>query len=62
LYGCETESFTLRKEHRLKESENGAMKRILGTKREEQRGWRKLQNEELHILYPSLNIMIIILM
>jgi hypothetical protein len=27
LYGCEIESLTLRKEHRLKVSENGAMKR-----------------------------------
>jgi hypothetical protein len=36
------------------------MKRISGTEREEQTGgWRKLHNEELHILYSSPNITMI---
>jgi len=29
---------------------------ILGPKREEDRSWRKLHNDELHNLYSSLNI------
>jgi hypothetical protein len=34
LYGCETWSLTLREEHRLREAENKAMKRVFGPKRE----------------------------
>jgi hypothetical protein len=50
LYGCETWSLTLREEHRLR--------RIFIPKRDEVTGdWRKLQNEELHNLYSSPNIM-----
>jgi hypothetical protein len=47
LYGCETWSLTLRKEHRLRVSENRVL-RILGPKREEDGSWRKLHNDELH--------------
>jgi hypothetical protein len=37
--------------------ENRVLRRIFGPKRDEVTGeWRKLQNEELHILYYSLNI------
>jgi hypothetical protein len=33
------------------------IRRIIGPKRDEVTGeWRKLRNEELHILYPSPNI------
>jgi hypothetical protein len=52
LYGCETWSLALRKEHRLREFENRLLRRIFGPKRDEViGGWRKLYNEELHDLY-----------
>jgi hypothetical protein len=57
LYGCETWSLTLREENRLRVFENRVLGRIFGPKRDEVTGeWRKLHNEELHILYSSLNI------
>jgi hypothetical protein len=47
----------LRKEHRLRVFENRHSRRIFGLKGVEvRREWRKLHNEELHILYPSPNI------
>jgi hypothetical protein len=34
-----------------------ALRRVFGPKRDEMTGsWRKLHNEELHNLYPSLSI------
>jgi hypothetical protein len=57
LYGWETWSLTLREEHRLRVFENGVLRRIFGPKGDEVTGkWRKLHNEELHILYSSPNI------
>jgi hypothetical protein len=57
LYGCETWSLTLREENRLSVFENRVLRRIFGPKRDEVTGeWRKLQSEELHILYSSPNI------
>jgi hypothetical protein len=54
LYECETWSLTLREEHRLKVFENKILRRIFGPKMDEVTGeWRKLHNEELHILYSS---------
>jgi hypothetical protein len=45
LYGCETQSFTWREEHRLKVYEEGIQRRAFEPKREEvTRGWRKLHN------------------
>jgi hypothetical protein len=35
LYGCETWSFTLREEHRLRVFENRVLRRIFGPKRDE---------------------------
>jgi hypothetical protein len=56
LYGCETWSFTLREEHRLRVFENRVLRRIFGPKREAERSWRKLHNDEIHSLYSSPNI------
>jgi len=45
LYGCETWSLTLRKEHRFNVFENSVLRRIFGPKRDEVTGeWRKLHN------------------
>jgi hypothetical protein len=60
LYGCKTWSLTLREEHRLRIFENRVLKRIFGPKREEDGSWRKLQNDELHNLYSSPNIVRVI--
>jgi hypothetical protein len=57
LYGYETWSPILRKEHRLRVLENRVLRRIFVPKRDEVIGdWRKLHNEELHILYSCPNI------
>jgi hypothetical protein len=61
LYGCETWSLTLRKEHRLRMFENRLLRRIFGPKRDEvTEEWRKLRNEELRDLYTSPSILRII--
>jgi len=52
LYGCETWSFTLREESRLRVFENRVLRRIFGPRREEATGeWRRLHND----LYCSPN-------
>jgi hypothetical protein len=56
LYECETWSLTFRDEHRLRGFENRVLRRISGSKREEDGSWRKLHNDELHSLYCSPNI------
>jgi hypothetical protein len=57
LYGYETWSLTLREEHRLRVFENRILSRIFGPERDEVVGeWRKLDNEELHNLYSSPDI------
>jgi hypothetical protein len=57
LYGCESWSLTLREEHRLSVFESRVLRRIFRPKRDEVTGeFRKLHNEELHILYSSPNI------
>jgi hypothetical protein len=60
LNGCETWSLTLREEHKLRVFENRVLRRIFGPKREEDDSWRKLHNDELHILYSSPNIVRVI--
>jgi hypothetical protein len=57
LYGCETWPLSLREKYRLRLFENRVLRTIFGPKRVEVTGeWRKLHNEELHILYSSPNI------
>jgi hypothetical protein len=58
LYGCETWSLTLKEEHRLGVFENRVLK--FGPKREKVGSWRKLHNDELHNLYSSPNIVMVI--
>jgi hypothetical protein len=54
LYGCETWSLTLKEEHRVRVFDNRVLRRIFGPKRDEVIGeWKKLHNEELHVLYSS---------
>jgi hypothetical protein len=61
LYGCETWSFTLREERRLREIENRVLKRIFGPKRDEVTGeWRRLHNEEPNDLYSTPNMIRVI--
>jgi hypothetical protein len=61
LYGCETWSLTVREEHKLRVFENSVLRRIFGPKRVGvTEGWRKLHNEELHDLYSSPRIIIMI--
>jgi hypothetical protein len=50
----------LTEEHRLRDFENRVLRRIFGTKREEDGSWRKLRNDELHSLYSSHNIVRVI--
>jgi hypothetical protein len=51
LYGCRTWSLTLREEHRLRVFENRVLRMMISPKREEEKSWRKLHNDELHNLY-----------
>jgi hypothetical protein len=60
LYGCKTWSLTLGEEHRLRVFENSVLRRIFGPKREEDRSWIKLHNDELHNLFSSQNIVRVI--
>jgi hypothetical protein len=61
LYGWETWFLTLRVEHRLRVFESRVLRRIFGLKKDEVAGsWRKLHKEELHNLYFSPNIIIMI--
>jgi hypothetical protein len=60
LYGCKTWSLTLGEEHRLRVFENRVLRKIFGPKREEDGSCRKLQNDELHSLYSSPNIVRVI--
>jgi hypothetical protein len=59
LYGCETWSLTFREEHRLRVFEERVLK-IFGPKREEDRSWRKVHNDEFHSLYSLSNIVRVI--
>jgi hypothetical protein len=57
LYGCETWSFTLREECRLRVFENRMLRRIFGPKRDEVIGEkRRLHNKELYALYSQISL------
>ena len=56
LYGCETWSLTLMEKCWQRVFENRFLGKISGLKRAENGEWRRLHNEELHILYRSPNI------
>jgi hypothetical protein len=57
LYGRETLSLTLKKEHRLRVFENGVLRKILGPMRDEVTAeWRRQHSEELYDLGSSPNI------
>jgi len=57
VYGCETWSFTLKEERRLRVFENTLLRRIFGPRRDEVTGeWRKLHDDEFNDLYCSPNI------
>ena len=61
LRGCETWSFTLKEERRLRVFENRVLRKIFGPKRDKITGeWGKLHNEELTDLYSSPNIIWVI--
>ena len=52
--GCETWSFTMREERKLRVSGNRLMRRLFGPKRDEVAGdWKKLRNKELNDFYCS---------
>jgi hypothetical protein len=50
----------LGEEHRLRVFDNRVLRKIVGPKREEDGSWRKLHNDELHSLYSSPNIVMVI--
>jgi hypothetical protein len=50
MYGFETWSLTLREECRLRVFENRILRRIFGPKRDKNREWKRLLNEELEDL------------
>ena len=56
LHECESWSFTLREERRLRLLENRALRRLFGPKRDQVTGeWRRLHNEEFNDVYLSPN-------
>jgi hypothetical protein len=58
LYGCETRSFTLREEQKLRVSENRVKRKTVGHNMEEvTRDRRQTHNEKLHGLYCWPNIL-----
>jgi hypothetical protein len=61
FYGCEPWSLQLREEHRLRMFENRVLRKIFRPKREEVvGGWRTLDNEELHNMHTSPNVVRVI--
>jgi hypothetical protein len=50
----------LREEHRLRVFEKSVLRKIFGSRREEDGSWRKLHDDELHNLHSSPNIVRVI--
>ena len=49
MYGCESWSVTLKKEYKLRVSENRVLRKVFGPKGDEViRDWRKLHNVKLN--------------
>ena len=46
----------LREGHRMRAFENKILRRVFGSRRDENGEWRRLHNRELHSLYRSPNI------
>jgi hypothetical protein len=62
LHECETWSLTLREEHRLRVFESRVLRKIFGPMRDEvTRQWRRPHNEKLYDIYPSPNIIQVII-
>jgi hypothetical protein len=56
-YGCETWSFILREDSRVRVFENRVLRRIVRPNSDEVMAeWRRLHSEEIHKLYSSPNI------
>jgi len=61
LYVCETFSFILKDEHRLRVFKNRVLRNIFGPKRDEViKKWRKLHNKDLYDTFSSPNIIRVI--
>jgi len=61
LYGCETWSPSPKEKHILRLCESTVRREVLGPEKEEVRGERRKQhNEELHELYNSANVTMVI--
>ena len=61
LYGCETWSFSLREDMKLRVFDNMVLRRIFGPRKNEVTGeWRRLHNVQLNNLYCSPNIVRVI--
>ena len=60
LYGSDTRYLALREECRIRILKNRILRRIFGSKRDENAEWRRHHNEELHSLYSSPNIVRVI--
>jgi hypothetical protein len=60
VYSCKIWLLTLGEKYRLRVFENMFLRLILGPKRDENGEWRRLLMEEMHSLYRSPNIAIVI--